>query len=62
MFLLPLLVVWALLLTLANGALLARKLFSPSSVWRKVLLGTAGLLFGLFVWSVSIIFTTDSLW
>jgi hypothetical protein len=34
----------------------------PASVWRKVLLGIAGLLLGLFVWSVAIIFLADNLW
>lgn len=62
MFLLPLLLVWAFLLPLMNGALLARKRFAPASIWREVLLGIAGLLLGLFGWSVAVIFLADNLW
>jgi len=62
MFLLPLLLVWAFLLSLMNGALLARKRFAPASIWRKVLLGIAGLLLGLFGWSVAVILLADNLW
>jgi hypothetical protein len=47
MFLLPVLIVWVLILALADRALRARRRLLPDSLWQKVLLGIAGLLIGL---------------